>query len=517
MNVTHEKQADWGSLRQGLGSGADLYLPDRWQYHRYVTPENLHYQNIEPQAIVFCASTDDVAHTMRWRARQKEEGVDVKVVPRAGGHNYAGFSTTNGLLVHLGGMKQIIQESLGSRHRDRDPGRLVQVAAGITLQDMTAFGRQTGLYVPGGRCPTVGLAGLTLGGGIGLNDRKWGLTCDHLVETEIVCANGEVLLASEDEHPDLFWACRGGAGNNFGINTRFVYEAQSVEGLEAAYFRFVVDQDKDWQPALQAVQEAILADNQKPSQNLECRVGLQYSGGRCALEVLGQYVYDANPDPRSIEREVNSALRGLTKLQADVQVIRYSLDFWDAQDLLHDPEGPSYRYSKCLLLFEDFLADGTADDIKERLSSAIPVEHRNDDSCNLYVTLFATGGQVKRGPQPIRSGEYSGTAYPQSHRDATYIVDVGATWTRRTLGGTIKSLKDSVEALYRDLVEQVSTEYAYVNFPDPRLVDWEKGYYGENYEKLCEVKEKYDRRRVFDYEQGIGHQPDTVPVEPSSL
>jgi FAD/FMN-containing dehydrogenase len=167
-----------------------------------------------PALIVRVADAGDVATAIEFAA---ETGLELAV--RGGSHSLAGHSTGDGVLViDLSAMKGL--------HIDPDRA-LVWAEAGLTAGEVTNALAEHGLAVPFGDTGNVGIAGLTLGGGIGYLARKHGLAIDHLVSAELVTGDGELLTVSATEHPDLFWAIRGGGGN-FGIVTRFVYEAVPV-------------------------------------------------------------------------------------------------------------------------------------------------------------------------------------------------------------------------------------------------------------------------------------------------
>lgn len=167
-----------------------------------------------PLAVVRAAGARDVAAAVD---HARVGGFELAI--RGGGHSPAGHSSGDGvLLVDLGAMTQL----------DIDPdSRVVRAEPGLTAGAVTAALAEHGLAIPFGDTPTVGIAGLTLGGGIGYLARKHGLAVDHLEAVEIVLADGRLVTASASEHPDLFWAVRGGGGN-FGIVTRFVYRAVPV-------------------------------------------------------------------------------------------------------------------------------------------------------------------------------------------------------------------------------------------------------------------------------------------------
>jgi len=168
-----------------------------------------------PAAIAQCTGAADVMDVIRY-AREH----DIPVSVRGGGHNVAGKSVRNGaLLIDLGPMDGVRADPVARRARAQAGARL------------GALDRETlavGLVTPSGTVSDTGIAGLTLGGGFGWLQRKYGMTIDNLVSADVVTADGEFLIASETEHPDLFWALRGGGGN-FGVVTSFEYRTYEVE------------------------------------------------------------------------------------------------------------------------------------------------------------------------------------------------------------------------------------------------------------------------------------------------
>jgi len=164
-----------------------------------------------PGLILRCTSTQDVVAAVNVA---REHGLPPSV--RCGGHNVAGKAMSDGsLTIDLSGLREVTV----------DPERkLVHAGGGCRLGDLDAATAPHRLIVPAGIMSETGVAGLALGGGIGWFSRKHGLTCDNFVSLELVLASGEVIEASAGEHPDLFWALRGGGGN-FGIVTRFTFRA----------------------------------------------------------------------------------------------------------------------------------------------------------------------------------------------------------------------------------------------------------------------------------------------------
>ncbi len=167
-----------------------------------------------PAAIVKVANAQDVQEAVAFARR-----ADLEIAVRSGGHSLAGYSTGDGVLV-------IDMRGLRGLHIDPQT-RTVVAGSGLTAMDVTAAVTEHGLAVPFGDTSTVGIAGLTLGGGIGFLARKHGLAIDHVRSFEVVTADAELVTASAAENADLYWALRGGGGN-FGIVTRFEYDAVAL-------------------------------------------------------------------------------------------------------------------------------------------------------------------------------------------------------------------------------------------------------------------------------------------------
>jgi FAD/FMN-containing dehydrogenase len=168
----------------------------------------------KPAVIARCTTGDQVVDAIRFARRS---GLEIAV--RGGGHNYAGHAVCEGgLMIHLGAMNGVTVDPAARR---------AVCGGGATWADVDAATQQHGLATPGGFISHTGIAGLTLGGGIGWLTKKAGLTCDNLLAAEVVTADARIVRASHDENPDLFWALRGGGGN-FGVVTSFELALHAV-------------------------------------------------------------------------------------------------------------------------------------------------------------------------------------------------------------------------------------------------------------------------------------------------
>src|SRR5579859_3502278 len=207
--------ADWNALRGDLDG--QLIRPGE---HYYPTARLLfdpRFDGIRPAGIAYCANPHDVATCLAFA-----RGHVVPIAARSGGHSYAGWSSTSGLIIDVTAMRSIRYDS-GSG--------LAQVGAGTFLIDLYSTLAAQGVTVPGGSCPNVGIAGLTLGGGVGVVSRAYGLTCDNLDSVQIVTADGAVRTCDSSRNSDLYWASRGGGGGNFGVATSFTFRTHRAADL----------------------------------------------------------------------------------------------------------------------------------------------------------------------------------------------------------------------------------------------------------------------------------------------
>src|SRR5947209_4830180 len=206
-----------------------------------VTPEDAGYDEARrvyngmidkrPAAVVRCTSASDVAAAT---GVARDEGLDLSV--RGGGHSAPGFGTNDsGLVIDLSPMQDVVVDA---------DAKTVRAGGGCTWSGFNDATNARGLATTGGIIGSTGIAGLTLGGGIGYLSRKYGLSCDNLLSAEVVTAEGSVVTASEHDHSDLFWALRGGGGN-FGVVTNFEYSLHPVAEIYGGPIAYPVDRAED--------------------------------------------------------------------------------------------------------------------------------------------------------------------------------------------------------------------------------------------------------------------------------
>jgi FAD/FMN-containing dehydrogenase len=416
-----------------------------------------------PGLIVQCAEANDVARAVRFARAH-----DLLVAVRGGGHNIAGNAVCDGgLMIDLSPMRSIQVDQAS---------RTARVGAGCTLGDVDRTTQGYGLATPLGVNSTTGIAGLTLGGGFGWLSRRLGLTIDNLLSAEVVTAEGQIVRASARENPDLFWAIRGGGGN-FGIVTSFefllhpvgpqVLSGLVIHPLEKA--RDVLRFYRDFLPTTPEEFACWFVLRQAPP--LPFLTPEWHGKPILALAMCW------SGDLAEGER-VAAPLRQFGKPLADVVAPNPFADWQTALDPLLTPGFRNYWKS------HDFreLSDGLIDVLLE-YTGKIP-------DPNTEIAYAQLGGAISRVPQDA-------TAY--GHRDAQFAMNVHGRWT--------DSEKDQACIGWARDLFRAATPFAtgavYVNFLTQDEGDRVRAAYGENYDRLVQLKEQYDPTNLFRMNQNI--------------
>ncbi|MGI9568519.1 MAG: FAD-dependent oxidoreductase [Desulfobulbia bacterium] len=465
--LKNPSNAPWHLLAQQLGPRLISHLDPR--YLDRSIPSNLRYTSVSPQKIALCESTEDVQACVKWLKKYP-----IEFAIRSGGHSYAAFSSSNGLLIDVSSMKSI----------EVDPENgLVKVGAGVNTADLLRVLPQYGLMIPTGICPTVGVSGLCLGGGWGYFARQFGLTCDALIETDIIGADGNILPCNSTNNAELFWALRGGAGGNFGINTSFTFNAFEVKPCTAFTAHWYSDDSG-----------TLIGHLQKTLQHFPVTIGARILlitplvvGTRKPIIQLVGNNFDADAN------ETKKLFKRLFAFSQPFQQSFESLDFWQAHDVLADamPYDTSFQIRTAYLdkpLNKD--AIGTMLNWLERWpgSSFDPV---------WITSFFLLGGA-------INSLKRNETAYV--HRNAQFLMVMLTAWDKHAKAGTVTQNTHWISSYFDSMQKHVLPE-SYQNFPDLGLTNWSEAYYGENLKRLQSIKRKFDQDNFF-------HFPQSIPVNP---
>ncbi|MDO8769978.1 MAG: FAD-binding oxidoreductase [Burkholderiaceae bacterium] len=416
-----------------------------------------------PALIARCTATADVVQAVNFA---RDNGLLLAI--RGGGHNIAGNAMCDdGLVIDLSLMKAAHVE----------PGaRRVTIEGGATLADFDAATQAHGLATPMGINSTTGVAGLTLGGGFGWLSRKYGMTIDNLESAEVVTANGEVLRVNATQHPDLFWALRGGSGN-FGVVTHFefrlhpvgpdllsgliVYPIVQAKAVLQQYREFIAkapDELAVWTVLRQAPPLPFLPADAHGKEMIA--LALCYAG-----------------DPKQGESLIAPLRKFGTPLGEHVGVQPYTA-WQQAFDPLLAPGARNYWKSHNFTKLEDGLFDTVIGAIKKLPSP----------QCEIF--FGAIGGATTRPA-------VNSAAYP--HRDAQFVMNVHGRWEdaaddARCIGWARDFFKASAP---------FASGGVYVNFLTADEGDRVRSAYGPNYDRLAQVKRTYDPANLFRVNQNI--------------
>jgi len=469
--------SDWSALRRQLSSGR-LYEPGEVGYEQAKRLFEPRFDGIRPAGVAYCARASDVATCLAFARKYK-----LAVRIRAGGHSYAGWSTIVGGLV--------IDVSLMDAFSVA--GQTVDVGAGLSLIRFYESLAAHGLAVPAGSCPTVGIAGLALGGGVGVTSRLHGLTSDNLLAVQLVTADGGVLECSSRTHPDLFWACRGGGGGNFGVATAFKFRAHSLTQL------CVFSLTWPWQQAANVVGAWQFWAPHAPDRLWSNLTLSAPFGGGPAVSVGGTYAGTSHGLLRHLDEFYH--LAGTQPSGIFVRPASYLgamlLEAGCAGRPLagcHTGPGGSLPRVPALAKSDFFTRPLDGRGIRALLSAmqrprGIPGAAGGSGS----IMLDALGGAVNRVPADA-------TAFV--HRDALFLAQYSTSWSWPGSASGVAAQRDWLRSSYRRLHRHASGQ-AYQNYVDPELTDWPSAYYGSNYQRLTEVKRFYDPASVFSFPQSI--------------
>ncbi len=416
-----------------------------------------------PGLIVRCAGTADVIHSVNFATAH-----DLLLTVRGAGHNIAGSSISDGgLLIDLAGMKSV--------HIDVD-AKTARVEPGVTLGEFDHEAQEFGLATPLGINSTTGVAGLTLGGGFGWLSRKYGLTADNLISADVVTASGDFLTASATQNADLYWGLRGGGGN-LGIVTSFLFSLHPV-GPEVLS-GLIIHPFSAAPEALRFYREyaASLPDELSVWVVMRKAPPLPF----LAADVHGTDVlifavlYSGDMEEGA---KVLQPLRDFGTPHVDVISPHNYCAFQQAFDPLLTPGLRNYWKS------HDFLelSDALLDTVVEALPS-LPGDQ--------FEVFFAQmGGATSRVPSDA-------TAY--NHREAQFIMNVHGRWEHQKEDETCIAW---CRKLF-DAAAPFATGGVYVNFMTEEEGDRVKSAYGDGYDRMVKLKNKYDPGNLFRYNQNI--------------
>lgn len=463
----------WESLQAAIAG--EVVPAGSAAFERLNTPFNARFHDVRPQAIVRCATPEDAAQTLSFLRRHRLDSAT-----RSGGHCFAGHSSTRGVVIDVTPMDSVSVS-----------GGVATVGAGARLGAVYEALEQQGVAIPAGTCPPVGVAGLALGGGLGILGRTYGVTSDRLVRAQIVTADRRVLECDEDHHADLFWALRGAGAGNFGVVTSF--DLRTVPAPEAANIHAtwapsqaaaVVEAWQAWAPRGPDELAASLkitttgAIEQPPSVDVYAAV---FANASDAANLLDDLVVRAGADPIAASQRHMS--------------FRETRDFWAQLGAAED--GGS--------------AGPQPDETEPRHMIAKSEFFRRPLPIEAIAALVETFSQ-ERTPGESRELDFMpwGGAYNRVSPDATAFVHRGELFQLKHQAVVDPApTASAAAAAHRWVVRSWTSVHpwgsgrVFQNFADPDLENWADAYYGTNRERLVRIKARYDPDNFFRFPQSL--------------
>ncbi|WP_041540562.1 FAD-binding oxidoreductase [Catenulispora acidiphila] len=442
----------WRELRSRLDG--ELHLPGDPGYHRARQVFFARYDDVLPSAVVRCRTPHDVVQAVGAATR-----AGLPAVARAGGHSLAGFSVGPGVVIDVSPMNRV----------DFTADGIVRVGAGTRAGRLNRFLTAAGRMLPVGTDTRVGVAGLTLGGGLGMAGRRFGFTCDHLVAADVVLADGRWVTCDRERHPDLFWALRG--GGSFGVVTSLSFAVRPAMALSAFRLRWpfsaaeaVINAWQQWIRDLPTEFMTFLALRDE---------------GEPILELYGS----------ALATEPDAAMRTVAPLAAAIGLhptiealwpmsFRDSIAFWDGT---RDRHGWRATKSEC------FTKPIPADALVAQFT------HARHPAQNRSVELIQLGGAYNALPAQASAYAHRTQSFTIKH---SVEVPTQAPPTEKT------SAQNWLNHSWAS-VRPHGTRTVYPNFTDPDLPSWPTEYHGANYPKLQHIKAHYDPTNLFAAPQSI--------------
>ncbi|MEV0953847.1 FAD-binding oxidoreductase [Promicromonospora sp. NPDC050249] len=441
----------WRALEQALDG--ELLRPGDDGYADASLLFNRRFDDLRPAAVVFVTSAADVAECLRFA---QAHGIPPAV--RSGGHSYTGWSSGNGrLVIDVRRMDDITVH----------PG-VAHIGAGARLGEVYAALAEHGVTISGGTCPSVGVSGLTLGGGHGLLSRAYGLSCDNLVEATVVTADGAVRTCSAEQEPDLFWALRGAGNGSLGVVTELCLSTHAVHESSSADLAWPWSRAadalaawQDWAPDLPDEMWAALR--------------LQHDAGGPSVSVVAFALGGHDDLAEQLAALPDGRTRHEVRTEPHLDTVRRF-----AADTSEPAERPSYDVRS------DFFARSMP---AEAIRAAIATVENAPAGVAASVAAVAMGGAVNRRPAHE-------TAFV--HRHHRFLAQYEAGWDHLDDAGTGAADAEEWLAAIHSAMRPYASGEAYQNDFDPRLPDWRRTYFGSAADRLAGITRRYDPDRTFD-------------------
>lgn len=444
-------------------------------------------RNAGPAAIARCASVADVAACVRFSAGGAgAAGPGQPLRLRAGGHSYGGWSTGPGLVADVRAMSSVVLDRTA---------RTARIGAGAKLAKVYAALGAAGVAIAAGSCPTVGLTGLTLGGGVGVLTRAYGLTCDALRAAEVVTADGRIREVGPGRDGELFWALQGGGGGSFGAVTALTLAVRPAPTVHTFFLSWDLAQADAvlpaWQPWMSTADDRLWST---------CKLLVDPGRQSCKASVSGTWIGAAS----SLQSRLEPLLSAIgapprtrqvgTSDYAAAMLAEAGCSGQDTAQCIAQALSPAGRQpfaATSAFLNSALPAAG--------ITAAVRAVLRGTDVAGLVeggMFFDALGGAVSA----VAPGA---TAF--AYRQALASIQYTATWAAPTGGAQPADpapYDRYVQALRSALLPWTGPA-AYVNYADPAIADYGAAYWAGNYPRLQAAKKTYDPGGLFTFPQAV--------------
>ncbi|WP_327688617.1 FAD-binding oxidoreductase [Streptomyces tubercidicus] len=436
---------------------------------------NTRYDTLKPSAIAYVEHPADIAECLAFARRH-----DTPVAIRSGGHSYAGWSSGNNkLIIDVSALSKVGAPSGGTTH----------IGAGAKLIDVYQGLGAHGVTIPGGSCPTVGISGLTLGGGHGVSSRAYGLTCDSLVGATLVTADGKTVDCDKKQHADLFWALRGAGNGNFGVVTELRFRTHPAPRAVMAYLTWpwakaakVVASWQKWGPVQADEIWSACHLDARPGGTPTVSVAAFSLGGYGELKNALDKLADQPGGPGPAKSVHLTPTGYLDAMESYAGCSSKSTAQCHMPGSLPGQTGAGQlgreTYAARSHFFDRALSTAGIRTLMDQ------IEAGGRKGVNGNVALTALGGAINR----VKSSD---TAFV--HRGSRFLAQYLTSWPAKGSSGSRTAWLNS----FHDAMRRYSSGAAYQNYTDPGLRDWKSAYYGAAAARLAEVKRTYDPQRLF--------------------
>jgi FAD/FMN-containing dehydrogenase/DNA-binding transcriptional ArsR family regulator len=487
----------WSRLQAVIGG--QVLLAGTAGYEAARRPALARFAAARPAAVVRAGTAEDVAAVIGFARRH-----GLSVSPRAGGHCFAGRSSAGDIVLDLAAMRSVAVAEHG----------VATVGAGTLLGELDEALAAHGRAVPTGCGRGVGIAGLTLGGGMGLLGRRYGLTCDRLVQARVVLADGRILDCDDRRHPDLFWALRGAGGGQFGVVTSLAFATVPAPALTC--FRL------SW-PASAAATVTAAWQSWAPAarDELTAELRLTACGDRVEVDVVGAHLVTDAATPGEHEAATGRVLDELTARIGARPAGRHlrTKSYRDGKDYLADAATaqahPAARPDPADA--QARIGDWVEYSKSEFFRQPLP-EHTISALVDMLTTTTTTSATADRGAGAAVWRRVSftpwGGAYNRVAESATAFAHRGESFLLEHLvrvhpgapAGWHRAARTWLAGCWA-VAHPWGTGRVYPNFPDPDLPDWAHAYHAGNYLRLTRVQRHYDPDAWFSFPQSLASPP----------